>query len=99
MAVERATLLGPLDYGGELGLLMLEAGSDPAEIEALAAALEPRAEVSASALAFLARYHRDRDPDRALIAAERRRSLVGEGWTPEDDRELRDLRHRTRAQP
>lgn len=99
MAVARATLLGPLDYGGELGLLLLEADADPAELESLASALEPRAEVSASALAFLARYHRDRDPDRALTHAERRRSLVGEGWTPEDERELQDLRQRTQAQP
>ena len=94
MAVERETLLGPLDYGGELGLLLLEAGSDPAEVEALAAVLAPRAEVSTSALEFLARYHRESDPDRALTWAERRRSLVGEGWTPADERELQDLRAR-----
>ena len=99
MAVERATLLGPLDYGGELGLLLLEAEADPAELESLASALEPRAEISASALAFLARYHRDTDPDRALTWAERRQRLVGEGWTPEDERELQDLRARTRARP
>jgi tetratricopeptide (TPR) repeat protein len=94
MALERATLLGPLDYGGELGLLLLEAEADSAKVESLASALEPRAEVSASALEFLARYYRDSAPDRALTWAERRRSLVGEGWTPADERELADLRAR-----
>lgn len=98
MAVERETLLGPLDYGGELGLILLEAEADPADIESLAAELEPRAEVSAHALAFLARYHRNRDPDRALTHAERRRRLVGEGWTPADERELQALRELTRTQ-
>jgi DNA-binding winged helix-turn-helix (wHTH) protein/tetratricopeptide (TPR) repeat protein len=95
MAVERGSLLGPLDYGGELGLLLIETGADPAELDSLAAELEPRAEVSASALAFLARYHRDRDPARALTAAERRRRLIGDGWTPADERELQELRARS----
>ncbi len=95
MAVERETLLGSLDYGGELGLLLIEASSDAAEVEALAAALEPRAEVSASALHFLSRLYSERDPDRALTWTERRQRLVGEGWTPEDERELQALRART----
>ena len=99
MAVERETLLGPLDYGGELGLLLLETDADPSEVDALAAALAPRAEVSASALAFLARYFRESDPDRALTWTERRRSLLGDGWTPADERELRELQDLARAQP
>jgi hypothetical protein len=50
--------------------------------------------VSGSALEFLTRYYRDSDPDRALTWAERRRRLVGEGWTPADERELANLRAR-----
>jgi len=99
MAVEREALIGRLDYGGELGLLLMAANADLSELEAIAAELEPRAESSASALAFLAEFHGDQDPDRALTWAERRRRLIGEGWTPADQRQLQALRARAQAQP
>ena len=94
MASAHEELIEQLDFGGELGLMLLRSEPDAAELVSLVKQLTPRAEASAGALAFLTRYHRDRDPERALAWARSRRSLVGEGWTTADERELQDLMNR-----
>jgi DNA-binding winged helix-turn-helix (wHTH) protein/tetratricopeptide (TPR) repeat protein len=91
-AVSRESAIEQLDFGGQLGLLLVATDGDPDELHRLAEQLRPRAEVSASALQFLSRLYKERDPDEALAWAERRRSLIGEGWTSEDEREFQSLR-------
>ena len=91
LATERQNTIARLDYGGQLGLLLMARG-EADEIAALAEDLKPRAEASASALQFLARRYRELDPDRALTWTERRRGLMGDGWSPADEREYQALR-------
>jgi DNA-binding winged helix-turn-helix (wHTH) protein/tetratricopeptide (TPR) repeat protein len=83
-AVAREALIERLDFGGELGMLLLESGTGADEQAALATELAPRAEASAAALEFLARYHQESDPDHAQELAARRRALLGDGWALED---------------
>ena len=80
------------DIGGELGLALLDHGSDLERIATLVDRLERFADASTAALEFLARFHAPTDPKRALALAERRRVLVGEGWTAEDETWLDELR-------
>ncbi|MBY6203544.1 tetratricopeptide repeat protein [Halomonas denitrificans] len=81
-----------VDSAGQLGLLLLGVDPGAPDIDTLVAELEPHAENSASALDFLARRLAESDPARAVQLAERRRELVGEGWTSEDQASLDELR-------
>ena len=83
-----------LDVGGELGLALLEIGAPVERVDDLARVLADGADASAVALDFLSRAHADTDPVRAVQLAQRRRDLLGEGWTAEDEAWLEDLRTR-----
>jgi len=80
-----------VDTGGRFGLALLKFGAERERTIALAESLSDRADPSASALEFLARFHSETNPQRASALAERRRALVGEGWTAEDEAWLEAL--------
>jgi len=80
-----------VDTGGHFGRALLDFGAEPDRVSALAESLSDRADPSASALGFLARFHAPTDPERAMTLGERRRALVGEGWTAEDEAWLEAL--------
>lgn len=85
-----------LDAGGALGIALLDNDGNSERLDALARELEANPDASADALAFLTRYSASTNTRRALAWAERRRSLVGEGWTEIDEQELESLRARVR---
>ena len=81
-----------LQAGGALGLALLGQADKADRVRALAQELRKNPDASADALEFLSRYYAQEEPDRALAWAERRRVLVGEGWTSADEQLLESLR-------
>ena len=90
-----------LDLSGEYGLALLKhaGGADLAAALSEQIAADADIDLSAAALQFLSRYHASEAPARALDWAERRRAVVGEGWSPADERELQALRARAEVNP
>ncbi len=99
LAREGEAPIETLDTGGRLGLMLMENEPGSERIDDLAGELAARAEASADTLAFLSRYHRASDPALALELAERRRRLIGEGWTARDEEDLLALRRALGSNP